>query len=137
MVIEGGTASVWLIGQRPGLHRAGFGSLLDVFDRVTVIVPEAAVAGTIGSCPSGIGVHALGHVAGRPTLLSVREAAPQVAHDAGTLGKLLWRDELAAILISWGRSVPPLATRAMLLDELLACCSPIEAREKVLEHLLG
>jgi hypothetical protein len=132
VVIEAEAASAWLVGTRSEPGRL----VSDVFDRVTVIVAEAEVATAIGSYPEQIGVHALGYVAGRPALLPVRDASRQFAGEAGSLGALLWRDELAEILSSWGRPVPVLATRAVLLDQLLDCCPAYQVREKVLEYLL-
>lgn len=135
VVIEPRVANAWLLRYRPADVRLG-SKLTDIFDSVAVIVPEQAATYALDLYPRHIGLHALGYLNGRPTLTSVREALVQQATDIAALGSLLWRDDIASLLISSDQDAHPFAMRRELLEMLFRCCSPTEARIKILEYLL-
>lgn len=108
-----------------------------IVDRATVVVPEREVGGVLEILPAAFGVSTIGLIAGKGTLLRIREPAPLPIWNVSAVGEVLTRDQLALVLTDLGRPVSPFALRGQLLAELLETLPPAAARYCVLAAIVS
>ncbi len=109
---------------------------VDSFELTTVVVDEEQVAAVLALCPDTWGVQCMGGSGCDTGLQTIRSASSTAPERLSVLGRLLWRDEVAAILTRQGLRVPALASRAQLLSVLTSQQTAAEARSLVVAQIL-
>ncbi|HSV66160.1 MAG TPA: sce7726 family protein [Mycobacteriales bacterium] len=108
-----------------------------VFDRCSVVLAERHVAAATEMLPEWWGVVAIVSEGMAPSFRSVRSAAPNSGVDPETLVRLLWRQEVRAVLSALGSEPDPQASRSSMWQHLLGLVELDRLKEAVRGALLG
>lgn len=90
-----------------------------LFDLCTVVLAERHIAAAMEMLPGWWGVIAISENRRPPSFVSIRTATPNECVDPETLVRLLWRDEVRAILTALGDEPDPRASRSSMWRQLL------------------
>lgn len=107
-----------------------------VFDRCSVVLAERHVAGAMAILPEWWGVIAIVSTDGALIFRPVRSAAPNSGVDPETLVRLLWREEVRALLSALGGDPDPQASRSSMWQHLLDVVDLDRLKEAVRGALL-
>lgn len=108
-----------------------------LFDRCTVVVAERHMAAAMEMLPEWWGVIAIVSDNRLPSFLPVRSATPNDGVDPETLVRLLWREEVRAILSALGNEPDPRAGRLSMWQHLLHLVDLERLKDTVRGALLG
>jgi hypothetical protein len=112
---------------------AAYGRL---FDRCTVVLAQRHVAAAMAMVPEWWGVIAIVTDDRPPSFRSVRSATPNDDVDPETLVRLLWREEVRAVLSALGDEPDPRASRSSMWHHLLGLVDLDRLKELVRSALL-
>jgi hypothetical protein len=90
-----------------------------LFDQCTAVVAERHVSAVESMLPDWWGIVLINPVEGAPSFTNLRSPNANPYVEAGTVVRLLWRNEVREILVSLGDLPEPWATRVIMWSRLL------------------
>ncbi|MGH2682731.1 MAG: sce7726 family protein [Actinomycetota bacterium] len=108
-----------------------------LFDRCTIVLAERHVAAAMEMLPEWWGIVTIVTDEGQPSFRSVRSATPNHGVDPETLVRLLWREEVRAVLAALGHEPDAQASRSSMWGHLISLVDVDRLKEVVRRAILA